>query len=136
MNRTKQYEQYQQYIDFIKQYSKASNAATGSKFDAKSNVEVKNVTTLTGEIHKKDDIGINRLRMIQKIKEMFGEELANEYIRQLDVHDIYRHDETHPLFPYCVSITLYPFICEGMQTVGAPSTAPKKLNSFAGNFVI
>lgn len=135
MNRTKQYEQYQQYIDFIKQYSKASNAATGSKFDANSNVEVKNVTTLTGEIHKKDDIGINRLRMIQKIKEMFGEELANEYIRQLDVHDIYRHDETHPLFPYCVSITLYPFICEGMQTVGAPSTAPKNLNSFAGNFV-
>ena len=38
MNRTKQYEQYQQYIDFIKQYSKASNAATGSKFDANSNV--------------------------------------------------------------------------------------------------
>ena len=67
MNRTKQYEQYQQYIDFIKQYSKASNAATGSKFDANSNVEVKNVTTLTGEIHKKDDIGINRLRMIQTI---------------------------------------------------------------------
>lgn len=129
------YQKYQHEVDFIKQYSKASNAATGSKFDANANVENKNVTTLTGEIHKEADIGINRLRMIQKLTEMYGEDTAKEYIRQLDEHEIYRHDETHPVYPYCVSITMYPFICEGMKSIGGSSGAPKNLNSFCGNFV-
>lgn len=129
------YQKYQHEVDFIKQYSKASNAATGSKFDANANVENKNVTTLTGEIHKEADIGINRLRMIQKLTEMYGEDTAKEYIRQLDEHEIYRHDETHPVYPYCVSITMYPFICEGMKSIGGSSGAPKNLNSFCGNFI-
>ena len=129
------YDKYKPQLDFIDKYSKASNAATGSKFDSNANVETKNVTTLSGEIHKEADIGINRLRMINKLTELFGAEYAEEYIRQLDSHEIYRHDETHPLFPYCVSITLYPFISEGLKTIGAPSTAPKNLNSFCGNFI-
>ena len=65
-----QYEKYQPYLDFIKEYAASSNAATGSKVDANANVECKNVTTLTGELYKKDGIGINRLRMWQKIKEL------------------------------------------------------------------
>lgn len=129
------YKKYQPKVDFIEEYAKASNAASGSKFDANSNVETKNVTTLTGEIHKGDEIGVNRLRMIQKISLMFGEDLAKEYIRQLEDHEIYRHDETHACFPYCVSITLYPFILDGLKTLGAPSTAPKNLDSFCGNFI-
>lgn len=129
------YTKYQHEIDFINSYSQARNAATGSKFDANANVENKNVTTLTGEIHKEADIGINRLRMIQKLTEMYGEDVAKEYIRQLDEHEIYRHDETHPVYPYCVSITMYPFICEGMKSIGGSSGAPKNLNSFCGNFV-
>lgn len=130
-----QYNKYSPKLKFIDDYSKAKNAASGSKYDPNANVETKNVTTLSGEIHKQDDIGINRLRMIKKITDMYGEKLAAEYIRQLDAHEIYRHDESHPFYPYCVSITLYPFICEGLTTIGAPSTAPKNLNSFAGNFV-
>lgn len=132
---TDKYKKYVKKIQFIKEYSGATNAASGSKFDANANVETKNVTTLAGEIHKDDDIGINRLQMINKLTELFGEEVAEEYIRQLDAHEIYRHDETHPTYPYCVSVTLYPFICNGLKTIGAPSTAPKNLNSFAGNFI-
>lgn len=129
------YEKYRHNVDFINEYSKASNAATGSKFDANANIETKNVTTLSCEIHKEADIGINRLRMIDKITELYGEDLAKKYIRQLDSHQIYRHDETHPVFPYCVSTTMYPFICEGLKSIGAPSTEPKNLHSFAGNFI-
>lgn len=129
------YEKYRHNVDFINEYSKASNAATGSKFDANANIETKNVTTLSCEIHKEADIGINRLRMIDKITELYGEDLAKKYIKQLDSHQIYRHDETHPVFPYCVSITMYPFICEGLKSIGAPSTEPKNLHSFAGNFI-
>lgn len=131
----KKYEKYRHNVDFIRDYSQASNAATGSKFDSNANIETKNVTTLSCEIHKEADIGINRLRMIDKITELYGAELAEKYIEQLDSHQIYRHDETHPVFPYCVSITMYPFICEGLKSIGAPSTEPKNLHSFAGNFI-
>ena len=129
------YNKFQPEVDYINEYAAASNAATGSKYDANANVESKNVTTLTGELHKGADIGVNRLRMIQKITEMYGEDLAKEYIRQLDEHEIYRHDETHPVYPYCVSITLYPFLLEGIKNIGGPSSAPKNLDSFAGNFI-
>ena len=102
---------HQKYLDFIEEYKQASNAATGSEVDANANVEQKNVATMASEIHKKDNIKINRLAMQKMIRDMFGEDLANEYIRQLDAHEIYRHDESGLLFPYCVSVTMYPFLC-------------------------
>ena len=124
---------HQKYLDFIEEYKQASNAATSSEVDANANVEQKNIATLAGEIHKKDNIKINRLAMQKMIRDMFDEDLANEYIRQLDAHEIYKHDETS-LFPYCVSITMYPFLFKGMGSIGGCSKAPTHLNSFAGNF--
>lgn len=94
---------YQKYLNFIEKYKKAINASTGSEVDSNANVECKNVTTLTGELYKKEAIGINRLMMINKITELYGEDLAIEYIRQLESHEIYRHDETNPLLPYTYS---------------------------------
>lgn len=129
------YKKYQDKLDYIKEYSEAKNAASGSKFDANANVENKNVATLSAEMFKKEEIGINRLRMINKITELYGEDLAKEYIRQLDSHEIYRHDETHPVMPYCVSITMYPFICDGLKTIGGTSGAPTNINSFIGSFI-
>ena len=129
------YTKYQPYLNFISRYKKASNASTGSQFDSNANVERKNVTTLSGELYKGDAIGINRLNMQQKITKLFGEDLANEYIRQLDSHEIYRHDETNPCLPYCVSITMYPFLWYGLKPIGGVSEAPKNLNSFAGAFI-
>lgn len=132
---TEKYAKYKHLDDYIQEYSRASNAATGSKFDSNANVDNKNVCTLSNELNKGDLIGVNRYRMIQKLTELYGAEWAEEYIRQLEAHEIYRHDETHPVMPYCVSITLYPFILEGMSTLGAPSGAPNNLGSFCGNFI-
>lgn len=129
------YEKYQPLDDYVRAYSAASNAATGSKFDSNANVDNKNVCTLSNELHKGDAIGLNRYRMIQKLTELYGSEMAEEYIKQLNCHEIYRHDETHPIMPYCVSVTLYPFLLEGMRGLGAPSGAPNNLNSFCGNFI-
>lgn len=126
---------YQKYLNFIEKYKKAINASSGSEVDSNANVECKNVTTLTGELYKREAIGVNRLMMIEKITELFGEDLAVEYIRQLKSHEIYRHDETNPLLPYCVSITMYPFLFDGLESVGGISEAPKNLQSFAGSFV-
>ena len=54
--------------DFIKDYIKASNAATGSKFDANANVTRKNIVTLGQELYKENNIKQNRYIMQDKIK--------------------------------------------------------------------
>lgn len=128
------YERYRSYVDFILKYRKASNAATGSEVDANANVEQKNITTCSGELTKKIKIGTNRLLMIDKITEMFGGDLAEEYIRQLEEHEKYKHDETS-IAPYCVSITMYPFLTNGLRDIGGISDAPKNLEAFCGSFI-
>lgn len=130
----KKYEKYRGYVNFIDKYKKALNAATGSEVDANANVENKNITTCTGELPKKDMIGTNRLLMIDKLTELFGEELAEEYIRQLDEHEMYKNDETS-IMPYCVSITMYPFLFHGLKSIGGMSDAPTNLQSFNGAFI-
>lgn len=128
------YEKYRSYVDFITDYRSASNAATGSKFDSNANVEHKNITTCSGELTKKDKIGTNRLMMVDKLTEMFGADLAEEYIRQLEEHEKYKHDETS-IAPYCVSITMYPFLMNGLKEIGGKSDAPKNLDSYCGAFI-
>lgn len=125
---------YRKKIKYINKYRTAQNAATGSQFDANANVENKNVTTLAGELSKEDFIGINRLLMCDKLTEMYGKDLANEYLRQLEAHEIYKHDETS-IYPYCVSITMYPFLFNGLKGIGGKSVAPKHLQSFCGSFI-
>lgn len=130
------YQKYQPYLDYIGQYANSFNAASGSKVDSNANIKDKNITTLEGEMFKKDFIGINRLAMHQQLAKMYGEGLADEYLRQLEDHEIYRHDETALIGkPYCVSVTLYPFLFHGITGIGGISTAPKNLQSFAGGFV-
>ena len=128
------YEKYRKYVDFIKEYRKASNAATGSKVDANANVEHKNITTCAGELTKKIKIGINRLLMIDKLTVMFGGNIAEEYIRQIECHEKYKQDETS-IYPYCVSITMYPFLTNGLAGIGGISDAPTNLESFCGSFI-
>lgn len=126
--------QYRKYVNYIKKYRNKSNAATASEVDANANVEIKNIATCDAELMKREKIGYNRLMMIDKITEMFGQDVAEEYIRQLESHEIYKHDETS-IFPYCVSITMYPFLFKGLKTIGSSSVAPTNLDSFCGEFV-
>lgn len=119
---------------FIKDYAEAKNAATGSKYDANANVTEKNIVTLNGELFKGDVIKVNRAILTDKIRELYGEELAKEYIRMLEQHLLYKHDETS-IMPYCVAITMYPFLLEGLQPIGGLSARPKNLDSFCGMFV-
>ena len=132
----KKYEPYRPDLNFMKNYMDAINPATGSAVDANANVELKNIATMAPEIHKKANIFANRLAMHDKIKEMYGVELADEYLRQLEDHEIYRHDESSVMgMPYCASITLYPFLLKGLAEIGGTSDAPKNLDSFCGGFI-
>ena len=82
-------EQINQKINFIDNYISASNAAQGSSFDANANVDTKNIATLESEIHKDINIQVNRRLVKNEIESLFDTELSNEYIRQLEAHEIY-----------------------------------------------
>lgn len=122
--------------DFIKDYIAASNAASGSKFDANANVTRKNIVTLGNELYKENNIKQNRYIMCDKIKSLYGRSLADQYISDLDSHVLYKHDESGtPGFPYCVAITMYPFLVSGLKELGGVSIAPTDLKSFCGEFI-
>jgi ribonucleoside-triphosphate reductase len=126
--------QINQKINFISNYISANNAADGSKMDANANVSSKNIATMEAELNKDINVQVNRQLMKNKIEELFGTELSNEYIKQIENHEIYVHDETS-LKPYCVSISMYPFLFDGLTKLGGESKAPKHLESFCGEFV-
>ena len=121
-------------LKFLIDYCDAQNAATGSKFDANANVENKNMATLIGELPKSNFIRLNRRMLTDRIKEMYGKELADKYIELLNSHYIYKNDETS-LANYCASITMYPWLIGGTISIGGNSKAPTNLKSFCGGFV-
>ena len=123
-----------QKLQFLSEYCDSVNAATGSKYDANANVEHKNIATLIGELPKSGFIRLNRRLLTDRIKKMYGKQLADEYIDKLTHHFIYKNDETS-LANYCASITMYPWLNEGTSSIGGNSTAPTKLRSFCGGFI-
>lgn len=122
--------------DFIRTYIEASNAATGSKFDANANVSKKNIVTLGQELYKENNINQNRYILTNKIASMYSKKLANQYLEDLKSHILYKHDESGtPGYPYCVAITMYPFLVDGLTKLGGVSVAPTDLKSFCGEFI-
>lgn len=121
-------------MKFLADYRAAANAATGSKYDANANVEHKNIATLIGELPKSNFIRLNRRLLTERIRKMYGKELADKYLDLLNCHFIYKNDETS-LANYCASITMYPWLIGGTISIGGNSTAPTNLKSFCGGFV-
>lgn len=127
-------EQINTKLQFMEDYLHAENAADGSKMDANANVTHKNVATLEAELMKDFFVQVNRAQVSNKVEELFGTKLATEYVRQIEDHEIYVHDETS-LKPYCVSVTMYPFLRDGLTKLGGESQGPKHIESFCGTFV-
>ena len=122
--------------DFIKEYIAASNAATGSKFDSNANVSNKNIVTLGQELYKENNIKQNRYILCDKIRKMYSKKLSEQYIKDLESHILYKHDESGtPGYPYCVAITMYPFLVDGLTKLGGVSSAPTDLKSYCGEFI-
>lgn len=90
--------------DFIRDYINASNASSGSKYDSNANVENKNIVTLGQELHKGKNIQQNRYIMHNKIQALYSKKLADQYIKDLESHVLYKHDESGtPGYPYTYS---------------------------------
>ncbi|MDR0612777.1 MAG: anaerobic ribonucleoside-triphosphate reductase [Dysgonamonadaceae bacterium] len=121
-------------LRFLMDYCDASNAASGSRYDANANVENKNMATLIGELPKSNFIRLNRRMLTDRLKEIYGKEVSDRYIDLLNRHYIYKNDETS-LANYCASITMYPWLIGGTTSIGGNSKAPTNLKSFCGGFV-
>ncbi len=134
--RQKHYEdrEVKEKLDFLINYCNAQNAATGSKYDANANVEKKNIATLIGELPKSGFIRLNRRMLCDRIKEVYGKELSDRYLYYLNNHFIYKNDETS-IANYCASITMYPWLLGGTQSIGGNASCPTNLKSFCGGFI-
>lgn len=123
-------------IAFINRYKKSSNTAN-STIDDNSNVANKNIAILNAEIHKPDNIRISRAMIMGKLKELYQDFNSKRYARDLEDHVIYKNDESSfagAISPYCVSVTMYPFLIDGIKGLGGLSASPKNLKSFCGIF--
>lgn len=122
-------------IDYMDEYSQSNeNAATSSETDANANVTMKNVANLEGEVYKTTNRVIQRQRMKDKLNETYPE-VAKEYEKDLNSHIIYTHDEatTPVLKQYCMAVSLYPLMTEGVGNIDSITPAPPNdLQSFSG----
>lgn len=125
-------------IDYMNRYSQSSdNAATSSETDGNSNVSIKNVANLEGEVYKTTNRIIQRQRMKDKLKQVFPE-VVKQYEKDINHHIIYIHDEasTPVLKNYCMAVSLYPLMEHGTSTMdGLLASPPKNIDSFCGQFV-
>lgn len=122
-------------IDYMEIYSNSTeNAATSSETDANANVTIKNVANMEGEVYKKTNRIVQRQRMKEKLNELYPE-VAKQYEKDLNSHEIYAHDEsqTPALKPYCMADTLYPLMLNGTGGIdGVTPSAPNDISSFSG----
>lgn len=124
-------------IKFINRYKKSSNTANAT-VDDNSNVGGKNIGILNAEIHKEDNINISRGMVMRKLKDLYPDFDSKQYIRDLESHIMYKHDESSfagAIAPYCCSITMYPFLTDGIKKIGGLSAEPRNLDSFCGMYV-
>lgn len=124
-------------IKFINKYKKSNNTADAT-IDDNSNVGGKNIGILNAEIHKTDNINISRGMLLRKLKDLYPDFDAKQYIRDLESHIMYKHDESSfagAIAPYCCSITMYPFLTDGIKKIGGLSAQPRNLDSFCGMYV-
>ena len=122
-------------IDYMDRYADSTlNAASSSETDANSNVAIKNVANLEGEVYKTRNRLIQRAFMKRQLYKQFPE-IAKQYIKDLENHIIYTHDEASSPTKkfYCQAATLYPLMVEGVGNIdGVTPDAPNDIPSFSG----
>ena len=123
-------------LQYIHKYINSNDSATNlSNTDDNANSSIKNSVTLEGELYKDDSREVQRSQMKELLKEI-NSPYRDQYIKDLEHHIIYQHDETGPILkPYCSAYTLYPLLVDGTSKIdGSKNKAPKHLSSFCGQF--
>lgn len=121
-------------LNFISNYINSDNTANAT-IDDNSNVANRNIAVLNSEIHKEDNREVNLRMLRDKVKELYPK--FNYKQMDIDFNTIaYLHDSSSQIgMPYCVAISMYPFLLNGIKDLGGLSAAPKNIDSFCGMFV-
>lgn len=121
-------------LQFIENYIKSDNTANAT-IDDNSNVANHNIAVLNSEIHKEDNQKVNLRMLRDMVKKLYPD---FDY-KQMDIDFntiCYLHDSSSQIgMPYCVAITMYPFLINGIKDLGGLSASPKNIDSFCGMFV-
>lgn len=121
-------------LQFIHNYALSDNTANAT-IDDNSNVSNHNIAVLNSEIHKEDNQLINFKMLENKVRELYPDFDYTQMMKDFNTI-AYLHDSSSQIgMPYCVAITLYPFLLYGLQTMGGLSAKPKNIDSFCGMFV-
>lgn len=122
---------------FIDKYKDSSNTANAT-IDDNSNVGCKNIGVLNAEGHKQENVLVSRAMIKDKLRQIYPEFDAKQYARDLKSHITYKHDESGfmgAIAPYCCSISMYPFLQEGIKNIGGLSASPHNLDSYCGMYI-
>lgn len=121
-------------IAFINKYISSSNTADAT-IDDNSNVSNHNIAVLNSEIHKEENQQINIKILENKLRELYPDFPYKSLYKDLSTV-AYLHDSSSQIgMPYCVAITMYPFLLNGIKDIGGLSASPKNIDSFCGMFV-
>ena len=121
-------------ITFIENYKKSDNTANAT-IDDNSNTSNHNIAVLNSEIHKQENAEINLREWEYKLKQLYPD-FDYKQLRR-DANTIcYLHDLNSQIgMPYCVAISMYPFLLNGIKDIGGLSAKPTNIDSFCGMFV-
>lgn len=126
--------QAQANIDFIHKFIDSDNTANAT-IDDNSNVNTHNIAVLNSEIHKENNQITNLQILENKIKELYPDFDYKQMKKDFNTI-AYLHDSSSQIgMPYCVAITMYPFLLNGIKDLGGLSASPKNIDSFCGMFV-
>lgn len=121
-------------LTFIDNYIHSDNTANAT-IDDNSNVSNHNIAVLNAEIHKENNQNTNYRMLENELRKLY----PNFDYKQMmnDFNTIaYLHDSSSQIgMPYCVAITMYPFLTHGIKKLGGLSAKPESLESFCGIFI-
>lgn len=116
---------------FVQRFVKSDNTANAT-IDDNSNVGTKGIGVLNAEIHKEDNKNTNMYLWEHWMHKLYPD--FNTKIMERDFNTIlYPHDaSSQVMMPYCMAISMYPFLTRGLQDLGGKSAVPKNIDSFCG----
>ena len=120
--------------NFIHNFVQADNAAN-TTIDDNSNVGTKGIAVLNAEVHKPDNKDTNLYIWEQWLKKEYPDFPVKQM--QKDFETIcYAHDfSSQIMMPYCMAVSMYPFLLNGLKDLGGKSAVPKNIDSFCGIYI-
>lgn len=124
----------QEDANFIKAFVKSDNAAN-TTIDDNSNVGTKGIGVLNAEINKPKIKNTNQHIWEAKIKELYPNFNIKQFRKDINTILYINDFSSQVLEPYCMAVSMYPFLTSGLSKLGGKSAVPKSLESFCGIYV-